>query len=91
MPKCLKTIRCINHKEVTSTLEYAQEIASALTDEQLVLIERFMGLEIWEQDLLLLRSKGYSLREIGDKLDVSYFWVRDKLTKIRKKLNNQEE
>lgn len=87
LPKKINTGFTINHKEVNDTMEYANEIASGLTDEQLRMIDNFKHLDIWEQDLLLLRSQGYSLREIGARLNVSYFWVRDKLINIRGKLD----
>ena len=87
MPKLIRKQFDINHKEVNDAMEYANEIASGLTDEQLRMVDNFKHLDIWEQDLLLLRSQGYSLREIGARLNVSYFWVRDKLIIIRGKLD----
>ena len=89
MPKKIDLSFTINHRDVLDAMEYANEIASALTDEQLVMIDRFKHLDIYQQDILMLSSQGYSLREIGAKLDVSYFWVRQRLIEIRNKLDGK--
>lgn len=89
MPKKINLSFTINHGDVLDAMDYADEISSGLTDEQLTMIDRFRQLEIYQQDILMLSSQGYSLREIGAKLDVSYFWVRQRLIEIRNKLDGK--
>lgn len=89
MPKVIQKQKFnINHDEVNSTLKYAELIKESLSDEELERIEKFKNLETYEQDILMLNSQGYSLREIGGMLDVSYQWVRSQLIIIRNKLNS---
>ena len=48
MPKLIRKQFDINHKEVNDTMEYANEITSGLTDEQLRMIDNFKHLDIWD-------------------------------------------
>lgn len=87
MPKICKTDFMINHSDVLDTFDYVNEKYDDFTDEQLEKIDRFKKLEIYQQDLYMMYSQGYSLREIGAMLDVSYQWVRLKLKEINNILN----
>lgn len=91
MPKIVKTSFDINHQLVSDTIDYANYIYDDLTDNQLVLIDRFKKLEIYQQDLLMLKSQGYSLREIAVKLDVSYGWVYSRLKEINEIIHGIDE
>lgn len=74
-----------NYELIQQTFDYAKE--QDLDDEQLLILDRFKHLEQYEQDLLLMRSQGMSLRDIGKELDISYVWVLNHLRDIQKKLN----
>lgn len=72
----------ITHENVEFALKYADDILGGVSDEELIMIERFKQLDVYKQDIFAMRAEGLSLREIGDKLDVSYTWVRDRLNEI---------
>lgn len=86
----VKTVKTENYyQEILDMLDYIEEIE--LDDEQMMIIEKFKNLEQYEKDLLVMKSKGYSLRQMGEKLNISYGWCADHLSKIYKKLKITQE
>lgn len=88
MPKIITTNFDIKHDVVKDMFEYAEDLKDKLSDDELEKIRRFKTLEIYQQDIFMLYAQGYSLREIGAKLNVSYNWVRDRLKEINYIINN---
>jgi len=74
-----------NLEEVRALVEYAQELD--LDDEQLAKLNRFLKLDIYEKDLIIMKSKGLSLREMGDEFGVSFQWIYQHLIQTYKKIN----
>lgn len=73
-----KTIESFNNiDEINYFLDYVNTLD--LDDEQLNLVKKFLKLEIYQQNLFIMRSQGQSLRDIGSQLNVSYQWVNQHL------------
>lgn len=46
-----------------------------------------MKLDIYEKDLIIMKSKGLSLRQMGEEFGVSFQWINQHLAQTYKKIN----
>jgi len=84
-----KTITPVdNTGNIKDFLEYIKTVD--LDDDELIKINRFLHLDVYQQNIIILKSGGQSLRDIGCQFDVSYQWINQHLKDAIRKINSND-